>query len=669
MQIDDRIQQAQRRGAGLYMLSAVVTLIVVGGVLSWLFLVRAYVVAVGPDEASQTAVLKGVSGTVFVKNDTIYTLGGEVSVNVSADTFESSLLTIDANSPTNLEVVLAPTPARLQVKATASENAELLDETSWYIDGKLIGIGASLDYTIAAGSYQLQLQNPYFLKGDKTLKLARAQIVDIELALESFSGKASINTQPQGAEIFIDGASQGETPITLDLRGGLYDLVAKRDGYQTLEDRLSLKVQQPEISREYQLQAVQAALNVSTTPEGGVLLINNLEKATGTHSLDANIAHSVSYQKPGFFPFSQRITLTQGQQRDINIVLEPELGNVQIRTNMQAQLTINGVNEGAIDQQGKQFILPAKAVSISVSKPGYRTVQQSIVPSSDRDLSLNIELLSEFDARRKEGRPLFATQLGINLLRFSPGAYTMGSPPNETGRRRNEHQIEVDFSRDIFVSETEVTQAQFSAFSSAQSSSSKQPQVNVSWNQAALFCNWLSEQEGLPKFYRSNGDTIVGYDPGAIGYRLPTEAEWEWLAKKAKRARSTVYVWGDQTRIPTNAGNFADQSAKSNQLIHLQDYDDKFAGVADVASFKADRIGLYDLAGNVSEWVNDSYTTALPNTDIVHTDYLGASRGSQHVVKGGNYKSGRLRELRAAFREVGESPKDTIGFRIARYAE
>lgn len=171
----------------------------------------------------------------------------------------------------------------------------------------------------------------------------------------------------------------------------------------------------------------------------------------------------------------------------------------------------------------------------------------------------------------------------------------------------------------------------------------------------------------MPVFYHIQGNRLTGMNTQSRGYRLPTEAEWEWLAKKAKRGRSTTYVWGNQTRIPTNAGNFGDESVSGNQLIFLQDYNDKNATAAPVGSFKVDRNGFFDLAGNVSEWVHDRYTNTIPDLTDTYTDYLGSQQGSMHVVKGGNYLTGRLRDLRAAYREVGDTPKATIGFRIARY--
>ncbi|WP_371194851.1 SUMF1/EgtB/PvdO family nonheme iron enzyme [Glaciecola sp. SC05] len=660
MQIDDRIKQAQRRGAGLYLLGALLTAMVVGGVLTWLFLVRGYVLNIGPEDATPIATVSLVSGTAWVSDNKVYTLGGAVSVEVDADTFEPSLVTIASDSPSNIEIMLQPSPAIL--RATLS----VMGETSWYVDNELVYVGNNLEYLLAEGEYELTANNPYFMPWDTAISAQRAEIIDLDIALTAVQGTAVINTQPAGAQVIINNEVLGNSPLSIDLEGGKYALSTNLENYQAVQDNIEITFNQPMPARNYQLQAVQAMLDIGATPSDGALLINNIEKPLGAHSLDAKASHSIVYRKVGYFPYSTKLTLAPNEIRTLNIALQPELGKLSLSSNIQANVSIDGQPSGLVSNQSRAFNLAAKPTQIIISKEGYRTVTQSVTPTSQRELVLDVNLLTEFDARRKEGRPLIANQMGINLLKFRPDAYQMGSPANETGRRRNEHQVNVDFDRDIWVSEHEITQAQYARFS-GKSSNSQLPQTDITWNEAARFANWLSEQEGLPVFYKVRGTQVVGYDINAKGYRLPTEAEWEWLAKKAKRSRTTVYVWGDQTRIPTNVGNFADQSAKSNQLIVLDNYDDNQPGVAPVGSFKADRIGLHDLAGNVSEWVNDFYTTALPDTDNVQMNYMGATRGTQYVVKGGNYTSGRLRELRGAFREVGESAKPTIGFRIARY--
>jgi Uncharacterized conserved protein len=126
----------------------------------------------------------------------------------------------------------------------------------------------------------------------------------------------------------------------------------------------------------------------------------------------------------------------------------------------------------------------------------------------------------------------------------------------------------------------------------------------------------------------------VSIDTSSKGYRLPTEAEWEFVAKLNRRASPTTFVWGDQYRIRDKQGNFADASLSGKQTFILKDYDDGFANKAPVGSFKAERGGFFDLDGNVREWVHDTYDVATSSQSGSYTDYLGPVGQGKHVVKG-----------------------------------
>ena len=122
---------------------------------------------------------------------------------------------------------------------------------------------------------------------------------------------------------------------------------------------------------------------------------------------------------------------------------------------------MEGVRKGQTPLSLSLQTLPTK---VSFIREGYRSVEKTITPNSQKSLTVNAEMLTEFDARRREGKPLFAAALGIQMTLITPKKFTMGSPPNEKDRKRNEHQLTVDFSRRVWISRHEITQAQFAAF-------------------------------------------------------------------------------------------------------------------------------------------------------------------------------------------------------------
>lgn len=128
------------------------------------------------------------------------------------------------------------------------------------------------------------------------------------------------------------------------------------------------------------------------------------------------------------------------------------------------------------------------------------------------------------------------------------------------------------------------------------------PVVNVSWDDAVAFCAWLSKHEGAT-------------------YRLPTDREWSYavgIGTKEEKGSTPelldgklkgLYPWGKAWPPPAGAGNFADTSgaAKIPGMIVVPGYTDGFATTAPVTSFKPNKLGLYDLSGNVWEWCEDWY--------------------------------------------------------------
>jgi len=99
----------------------------------------------------------------------------------------------------------------------------------------------------------------------------------------------------------------------------------------------------------------------------------------------------------------------------------------------------------------------------------------------------------------------------------------------------------------------------------------------------------------------------------------------------------------------------------------VPNYNDGYVSAAPVGSFKKELSGLYDIAGNVSEWVHDIYSIMPPIEDTTSENPLGAENGLSHVVKGANFRSGSVTALRPSFREGLTTGRDDVGFRVGRY--
>jgi formylglycine-generating enzyme required for sulfatase activity len=250
---------------------------------------------------------------------------------------------------------------------------------------------------------------------------------------------------------------------------------------------------------------------------------------------------------------------------------------------------------------------------------------------------------------------------GAAALRVAPGEFQMGSPTEEVGRSDDEVRHNVRITLAFQLKATDVTQAEWLAVMGVNPSGftacgENCPVENITWWDAAAYCNMLSKREGLPRCYdlidcrgtAGNGlmcssVSAVGGNGalGCTGYRMPTEAEWEYAA----RAADSRATYGERSKIAwwnENAGG----------------------STHPVAQLMANRWGLSDMLGNAWQWVWDWYG---PYGGDGTTDPAGPAAGSWRVARGGGW-SNHARFIRAARRGTFD-PDDRgfyIGFRPAR---
>lgn len=248
------------------------------------------------------------------------------------------------------------------------------------------------------------------------------------------------------------------------------------------------------------------------------------------------------------------------------------------------------------------------------------------------------------------------------MVLIKGGAFIMGSPESEYERDNDEVQHEVTVS-DFYISPTEVSQKEYLAVmgnNPSEYAGENFPVENVTWYDAINYCNALSKANGLDEVYTVDGDTVT-WNKSANGYRLPTEAEWEYAARA-------------NTQAPFSFGDYVhDEDAN---CYNAYGYNNDATGnwingyighTVDVQDYSTNGNGLYNMHGNVAEWVWDWYCTYDTNAANNPT---GAESGSYKVARGGGWND-HPKHIRSAYR--GAHPADVpfyaTGIRVVRSAE
>lgn len=252
------------------------------------------------------------------------------------------------------------------------------------------------------------------------------------------------------------------------------------------------------------------------------------------------------------------------------------------------------------------------------------------------------------------------------LVKLPTGSFMMGSPKTEVGRDTDEDLHRIQITVRFALSITEVTQAQYEAVMTANPSSHKgrnNPVDSVTWFEAVKYCNGLSETEGLETCYEIEGKTVLW--PRKLyckGYRLPTEAEWEYAARAGTQQKYVGTAYEAELCTFNNVADASGERAATG--YEYAPCDDGYANVAPVAMRKPNEWGLHDLGGNVWEWVWDWYS---PKFSAIVKNPVGPDSGDYRVPRGGSW-SAPSRVARVADRGRGEPSRrySSRGFRIAR---
>jgi len=570
-------------------------------------------------------------------------------------------------------------PGLITFEAHRSDNSWVkLEGARIFIDGEEIGQTPGTDLEINPGPRSVVIRGDNYQDLETEFDVEGCGVRQtMDLALVPDWSDIAIDSVPRGARLMVNGTAAGSTPLTIELPAGEHELELTVEGFKPWRKVIAVQANQPRKLEPVQLQPADGILKVLTQPAGANVMVGSsfAGRTPLELKLTAETRHLIHIYKAGYEKADRQIKLLSEESKTLTIALKPKLGLINFAVEPRgAEILVDGKSMGPVP---RQMQLVAVEHQIEVKKTGYQSFRTRITPRPGFPQEIRITLINPSSVKKMPGAIIKAKN-GYDLKLIRPQGFTMGSSRREQGRRSNETLRDVNLQRSFYIGIREVTNKEFRQFSAGHNSGkfkshslnhAELPVVGVTWEQAALFCNWLSAKEALPPVYTLKGGKLAAADPVGSGYRLPTEAEWEFCSRFNKNKVNLKYPWGNKFPPGPKSGNFADESAKDLLSSYLVAYNDGYPVMAPPAKFNTNALGLYDLGGNAAEWCHDYYSIYPYDSQKVYKDPLGPAEGKHHIVRDSSWRQSSISALRSSYRDYNDGQRIDLGFRVARYLE
>ena len=614
-----------------------------------------------------------ISGGIVVPSGPSYLIRqGEYNIRATAEGYKPlrQQFTVLAQPNQIVELELAPRPGRVTIDGTP-ENA-MVD-----LYGENLGT-APLTTELPAGPIRLSITSPRYQSTELVQEVIGREVEQtFEYTLRPNFAMVNIPTTPTGAPVLIDDQETSfRTPGPIEVMAGERKISLKVPGYERWNDIIYVRAEETVNMMHVSLKHIGGTLYVASSPNGASVSINGNYVGTTPVDIDLepNRNHRVEASLFGYQTLVRNVRIETAQERRVFLSLVEVTGKLAVTTQPEkAEIWVDG---GFAGTSNAILTLHATDHSIELRKNGYAGYQGEVKIQSEFNQELKVKLLTNEEARLEALKQVRTTSENHELLLLKPGPIRLGASRRQPGRRSNEVFHNVALERLIYLSKNEVTNTQFRRFATGHDSGSfenvslnkdEQPVVNVSWWEAALYCNWLSTKEGFEPFYMLRPGDPAKYNANSLGYRLPTEAEWVWTARTTTASAELLHFpWGENLTPPNYHGNYADLAAQHVIGRIIFNFNDNHTVSAPVGTYATNYHGLNDIGGNVAEWVHNFY--AIPTVDATVSN-LGPESGEYHVIRGSSWMHGTITDLRLSFRDYGTDGRRDVGFRLARFAE
>jgi formylglycine-generating enzyme required for sulfatase activity len=559
----------------------------------------------------------------------------------------SSLISSFYFAERGASIELAPPSGAPDVSLQGNATADLYIESEPMgalvtIDGIEHGTTPLLVEDLPIGSAIVVEARQGTLTAREELSLRESELQSLSLVLGVETGNIVVFTSERGLEVKIDGERFGtlDSGLLRNVAAGEHILELSGDG---LYYRGTVDVPADGTGR-FEPSFEEVGTITHDLPPGAHVALTGPDGSTMALSGNGRLENMATGQ--------YQVSITGLESPDEEVSFGLSRGTTERVAAQLGALHFTSIPPGAAVEVAGQYrgVTPLTIDGLSPGSVSYRLCTVGYLDAEGTVEVLGGRIVSQSEALIQTGSGSLETVL------IQGATFLMGSRSGGDGSERPVHQVTLD---SFWMTKTEITAEQYDEFARATEHDlpddedwgrGSRPVINVSWNDAVAYANWLSRQDGLEPAYdvkqRVLRDDEVTWRQRASGWRLPTEAEWEFAARYSPEATEAIYAGGD------NPARVAWYFENSGGQTHP------------VGEKQPNPLGLYDMSGNVWEWCWDwsgEYSSQH------ETNPMGPASGSTRVIRGGSWYSSAT-FVRVAFRQQhpANGASRYIGFRLVR---
>jgi len=528
------------------------------------------------------------------------------------------------------------------------------DDVQIFIDKKQQNKGA---IKVTKGEHNLRIEKEGYQTIEEKITVSDIKTLFTYTLNEVELAKVQISSNPTGAKIFINGLEKGETNKGLFLYPGSYQLRLSKSGYLDKEENVMVSTNKQN-NFMYNLDKNAGTLNLSVLPKTAIILINKEKIIQKSIDLPPG-KYKIEIKENGYYDQNETIEIEIGKTITRNFELQPKVGKLQFTVNPPESNVILSKNGEVVKSwHGLELLkdLQIGEYEVTVKNNGYETQTIKIIINEGKTTISEIILNKSIgNTQINKVDETYKNELKDNMIYVEGGTFLMGS---NRGLYYESpiHNVTID---GFYINKYEVTVAEFEEFINATGYVTDNEKKGVGYfiegNQIIerLGINWKFDNKGnlLNRGNYNNPVLFISWNDAVAyakwrGYRLPTEAEWEYAARGGK------FGLEDDQTLSNLTEEYAWFSTNSNGEVHQ------------IGLKKPNKLGIHDILGNITEacqdWFSEDY--------YIENNYnpVGPVKGTLKVFRGSAWCFGKeLTNATSRFMGKPDQGYNTTGIRLA----